>query len=243
MAIHKLDTQQVESESISRRNMLLEDFVHITSHNLQGPVSNLKSLLHAWDNTESPDVRQEIYSRAKLVINQLSDTLTYLIEELKIRDNKNIHYELVDFSQALQNAITLHSVQIDSSHAVINSDFSKMESVATSKKYMESILYNLLNNAIKYRHPGRRPEIFFSSSVLDHMVVIECSDNGLGFDVAKNQANLFRLQKTFHKHPKAKGVGLYLTRAHVEVLGGWMSVESQIDQGSTFKIFLPLKDE
>ena len=233
---------QAQTDSLSKRNKLLEDFVHITSHNLQGPVSNLESLLHAWENSDSDHQRQLIFEKAKKVIYNLSDTLKHLVHELEIRDGRYIHYEYVDFATTLRNTIDVHASQIESSNAIVQFDFGNVKGCFLSRKYAESIFYNLLNNALKY-HSEKQPQVYFKSYIMDRMVVLECRDNGLGFDVVKNQSNLFRLQKTFHNHPKAKGVGLYLTKAQVEAMGGWLSVESQINVGSTFKVFLPFRHE
>ena len=54
--------------------------------------------------------------------------------------------------------------------------------------------------------------------------------------VAVNDGALYELNKTFHIHPESKGVGLYITKTQVEALGGQISVESEVNKGTTFKI-------
>jgi sensor histidine kinase regulating citrate/malate metabolism len=66
--------------------------------------------------------------------------------------------------------------------------------------------------------------------------VLIVSDNGLGIDLKEHGKEIFGLNKVFHKHPNAKGVGLFLTKAQVEGMGGTITVESMVDVGT--KIFL-----
>jgi sensor histidine kinase regulating citrate/malate metabolism len=63
-------------------------------------------------------------------------------------------------------------------------------------------------------------------------------DNGLGIDLKKHGHRLFGLNNTFHRHPDSKGVGLYMTKTQIEAIGGSITVVSEEDKGTTFKIIL-----
>ena len=65
-------------------------------------------------------------------------------------------------------------------------------------------------------------------------ILLTVKDNGLGLDLKKHQSNLFKIRKVFHRHPDAKGFGLYITKAQVEAMKGRIWVESVPDVGSTF---------
>jgi signal transduction histidine kinase len=69
------------------------------------------------------------------------------------------------------------------------------------------------------------------------------SDNGLGIDLALHQNNIFNLYKRFHTHVDGKGMGLYLVKTQVTALGGKIEVESKVNVGTTFKVFLRNVDE
>jgi hypothetical protein len=100
-----------------------------------------------------------------------------------------------------------------------------------------SILYNLISNAIKYRTPGRRPEITISTNV-DSKYMIRIQDNGLGIDLKNHGDDLFKLYKRFHYHTEGKGLGLYLVKLQAEALGGSVHVTSDVNRGTTFTIYL-----
>lgn len=103
---------------------------------------------------------------------------------------------------------------------------------------MESIFYNLISNAIKYRHPDQRPYIRIKSDLNGDYVQINVAGNGLGIDLKAHKNNLFSLHKRFHYHVDGKGLGLYLVKTQLEALGGKIDVRSMEGEGSVFSFFI-----
>jgi signal transduction histidine kinase len=133
--------------------------------------------------------------------------------------------------------------EIDETNADIMADFSAIEMIHSVKPYIDSILMNLVSNAIKYRHPKRKPIITISTEQYKNYVCLSVQDNGLGIDLMKHKDKLFRLYSRFHSHVEGKGMGLYLVKTQVEALGGKVEVTSEVNHGITFKIFLQMKME
>ena len=102
---------------------------------------------------------------------------------------------------------------------------------------MDSILYNLITNAIKYRHPDRAPVISIKTEKLESEVCLIVCDNGLGIDMNLYQDKLFNLYSRFHFHVDGKGMGLYLVKSHLVAMGGRIEIQSQVDKGSTFRAY------
>jgi signal transduction histidine kinase len=98
-------------------------------------------------------------------------------------------------------------------------------------------MLNLLSNAMKYRSPKRIPVIHFQTADINGEITMKVSDNGLGIDLKKHGNSLFGLNKTFHDHAEAKGVGLYITKKQIEAMGGYISAESKVEKGTTFTVF------
>ncbi|WP_437371467.1 sensor histidine kinase [Maribacter litoralis] len=122
--------------------------------------------------------------------------------------------------------------------AIINFDFSQVKNVNYNPIYLESIFLNLISNAIKYRSPDRVPKIFISSKQENEKTLLEFKDNGVGIDLKSHGHKLFGLNKVFHKHPEAKGIGLFITKAQILAMGGSITVESEVNVGSTFFVTL-----
>jgi sensor histidine kinase regulating citrate/malate metabolism len=95
---------------------------------------------------------------------------------------------------------------------------------------------NLLSNAIKYRSPDQVSEISFSTRKENEKIILKVSDNGLGIDLKKYGHHVFKLRKTFHKHPESRGIGLFMIKNQIESLGGEISIESAENLGTTFTI-------
>jgi signal transduction histidine kinase len=65
-------------------------------------------------------------------------------------------------------------------------------------------------------------------------VILKFKDNGIGIDIEKYKDKLFKLYQRFHDNPDGKGLGLYLVKSQLEVLGGSIAVESEVGKGTTF---------
>jgi signal transduction histidine kinase len=105
-------------------------------------------------------------------------------------------------------------------------------------KHLRSIIYNLLSNAIKYRHPARVPDVQLRAAHRGDHVVLEVQDNGLGL-TPQQQGKLFGIFSRLHTHVEGTGVGLYTVKRIVENGGGTITVQSQPDVGTTFRVTFP----
>ena len=113
------------------------------------------------------------------------------------------------------------------------------KSIFSIRGFIHSIIYNIISNAIKYKSPERKPEIQVKIYQEDNNIILIIADNGLGIDLPHQRDKVFGLYKRFHFHTEGKGVGLYTVKTQVEILGGKIDVQSDVDKGTTFKISLP----
>ena len=97
-------------------------------------------------------------------------------------------------------------------------------------------MMNLVSNAIKYRHPERQPKIKIRTYFKNGRPCLEISDNGRGIDLQTYGNKLFGLNQTFHGNRDARGIGLYITKNHIENMGGTIEAESNLNIGTSFKV-------
>ena len=71
---------------------------------------------------------------------------------------------------------------------------------------------------------------------MGHSIALVFKDNGLGFNLEKQKDQIFGLYKRFHLHTEGRGMGLYMVKTQVEMLGGKVYVESRLNQGATFTL-------
>lgn len=170
----------------------------------------------------------------KPVVNHLMEVFNELVESIQVKQDTGIVSEKLSLKNCLERTTIGLKTQIMEYQATITSDFSLAPTVSFPHKYLESVFTNLISNALKYRSPKRNPKIFVKSSPISGATLISFSDNGLGIDLERHKQHLFKIRKTFHKHPDAKGFGLFMIKTQVEAMGGEIWVESRPDIGSTF---------
>ena len=226
------------NQHLENKNRQLSSFAHIVSHNLRAPVSNLIVLKDFYKESTELNDKAMLFSKVEIVIDRLNLTLNELIDSLKIQGNKDIIFDTVTFDTLFAKILAIFDIQILDSKAVVTANFCEAPTIEYPKLYLESILLNLLSNAIRYRAPNRITQIHFRTEIKNNEIILIVTDNGLGIDLKKYGHKLFGLNNTFHRHPNSKGVGLFMTKTQIEAVGGSINVESEVDKGSTFKIIL-----
>ena len=104
------------------------------------------------------------------------------------------------------------------------------------KLFLESILYNLISNALKFQHKVHKPKVRLRKFLSEDGVALEVEDNGVGMDLSKVGMDLFKFKKIFHRHFDSRGIGLFMVKYQVEALGGKISAASTPAHGSRFAV-------
>jgi PAS domain S-box-containing protein len=230
------EKQSVLVKQLSAQNTQLLDFCNIVSHNLRGPLINMSMLVSFIEESNDPDEIKLLVSKLSPVIESLNTTFNELVESIQVRQNLEIESEIVVLKDTLQRALDGLEMEIERSDAEISVDLDKAPTVNFPPKYLNSIFHNLISNALKYRSPNRQLRIEIKTRRNAESVILTVKDNGLGLDLEKHKDSVFKIGKVFHKHPNAKGLGLYMTKAQVEAMGGKIWVESAPEEGATFFI-------
>ncbi len=217
------------------QNTQLADFAQITSHNLRAPVSNLNALLGFYNDSDEEE-KAILVKKFQMVTNHLTTTLNTLVEAIKVRSDHEKEREDIKFDDVLKSTTEILAGEIIETKAIIKTDFSKVQIINYNKIYLESIFLNLLSNTLRYRSKDRIPEIYIESAINNSQVVLKISDNGLGINLDRHGHKIFGLNQVFHRHPDAKGIGLYMTKTQIEAMGGTIAVSSKVNEGTTFTI-------
>lgn len=222
-------------EILTFQNRQLLDFCNIVSHNLRSPLVNMSMLIGFIEESSDEEERRVYIEKLKPVIDGLNETFEELVESIQIRQDSEIKSDKIDIKESFEKIIAGFEGQIIQSEAIIETDFSQAPTIYYPTKYWYSVLQNLISNAIKYRSPDRRLTIKIKAEpISDNKILLSVQDNGLGIDLKRHQNNIFKIRKVFHRHPDAKGFGLFITKTQVEAMKGKIWVESVPDVGSTF---------
>jgi len=230
------DKQTMLLAKLSQKNVQLTDFCNIVSHNLRAPLVNVAMLSEFIENCIDANERKQLISSLNNVLDNLNSTFNELVESIQIQEDPEVTSEHIQINKYLQRTMESLEPDIVRSGATFSIDIENAPTIHYPVTYFNSILHNLISNALKYRSPERKPEIGISSYRKGNSVYLSVADNGLGIDMQKHKNNFFKIGKVFHHHPDAKGFGLYMIKAHIEALGGKIWVESAPDKGATFFI-------
>jgi signal transduction histidine kinase len=222
-----------------QRNDQLEQYAYITAHNLRGPVARLKGLIFLFDKLEGTNKEnRDVFGKIARSAHEMDDVLTDMNAILEVKTNAQGRTAFVKIGAALEKAREALQDKIIDARPQIEVEL-RVEEVYGNPAYMEGIFENLLDNSMKYRSAKRELQIGIISRKDKGQVVIEVKDNGIGIDMKRSAGKIFRLYQRFHEHGEGKGLGLYLVKTQVEAMGGSISIESEVDVGTTLSISLP----
>lgn len=237
---HKKKQEEERNKLLSNMtasNHRLKQQNYVTAHDLRAPVSNLLAIFSLIDTStiKSPETL-EFFSFLKEASQNLKKTLDEYVDSLSKSDDfeesiseTNINEVLGEVQQSLYSLIK-------DSNTTFETNFDAFNTTYFYRPYMESIFLNLITNSIKYSHPKRDPEITIQSKIIEGKKLLTFSDNGRGFNADKEKDKVFQLNQKFHENEDAKGIGLYLVYNHMKAMGGNITVESKVNEGTTFTL-------
>lgn len=234
------NSQLIETnKELIRHNNELQQFSYTISHNLRGPLASINGLISLVETNELSSTNLEIFKRLKDSVSTLESTIKDLSNIIDIRnDITRIRQRLV-LKKEIKDILTLLNKEIDEKKVKVITQFEEHPYLYSVRPMLNSILYNLISNAIKYRSPDKDPIIRVSSASQEGNSIIVIEDNGLGIDLDNFGDKVFGMYKRFHTHTDGKGLGLFLVKLQVEALGGKIDVESQLQKGTKFTITFP----
>lgn len=235
----ELEREKITSDLI-QRNKDLQQFAYIVSHNLRSPVANIIGISNIiTDNKKvAKSDLEKLVDGLSSSTRKLDDVIKDLNYILQIRQEVTERKEMVSFSQLTRDIKMSIDAMITRENVIIKTDFSDIDDFFTLKSYLNSIFYNLISNSIKYRSAENSPLIEIRSKKAKNKIIIMFKDNGIGIDLKNNEDKVFGLYKKFHPHMEGKGMGLYLVKTQVEMLGGKIEIKSEVNKGTEFVIEL-----
>lgn len=232
------------NRQLTRTNADLDTFIYTASHDLKTPISNIEGLVLALredlalpasqaDLAGLLDLMQRDVERFKRTIAHLTD-LTKL-QQAHLPSGPAEEVALAPLIAAVRADLR---PQLEAVGGELLVDVAACPKVACAEKNLRSVVFNLLSNALKYRHPARPPRVVLRSYAVADYRVLEVQDNGLGFDLHQ-RAKVFGLFQRLHDHVEGSGVGLFVVQKILDNAGGRIDVDSQLGVGSTFRAYFP----
>lgn len=236
-------TLRKQNEELVKINQELDSFVYSVSHNLRAPLMSVLGLLKlAKIEVERAEADTSVllgyFSMMEYSINKLDDTLKEILDYSR-NARSEIRIEKVDINAVLADGFERLKYHEGSDQIQKTLDI-RDECPFYSDPYRLTVVFNnLISNAIKYRDLRKKNQyINISATINEAIARIEFSDNGIG--IAKElQEKIFDMFYRATERSEGAGLGLYIVRETIEKLGGRISTESTLGNGTTFVLEIP----
>jgi two-component system phosphate regulon sensor histidine kinase PhoR len=229
-----------EQEKLIAEHELLLDTI---AHDIKNPLATLGMTIELFKKLpeKGMDKFPVLLGKVESSLDKLKKIVHDLVQSRLQEHRYQAVEEMLDLENILEDVRFTLASQIQEHGAKIKTDIGISE-VTFARRKLRSIIYNLINNALKYSSAGRIPEIFIKSYTEDNFLVVSISDNGIGIS-PENHLSIFEKFKRVKSSVEGTGIGLYLVKEILETSGGKITVESEPDKGSTFRVFLQLNKD
>jgi signal transduction histidine kinase len=221
-----------------------DQFVDTATHELRTPLANIKAYAETLALADVIDVEQQkqflntINSEATRLARFVDDLLSVSSMEL---GSLSLNKQVTDFARMLNEVVAKVRPQIEEKQQTFEVKFpEKLPEPELDKDKIAAVLVNLLGNAVKYTPEGGR--VTFRVNVTDQQIEISIEDTGVGIapdELGKVFEKFFRSSDPRVQEQTGTGIGLALAQEVVRLHGGQITVESELNKGSTFTVLLP----
>ncbi|WP_111623957.1 sensor histidine kinase [Arenibacter echinorum] len=219
------------------RNAQLMEYNNIVAHNLRAPTTSISALVSMLEEAKDYEESKSYFPKLQKIthaINTLVDDLLIYVRILN--DDDQVKLENIALEPLLEATLDLHVETLDNETIEVKTDLTAWNEIKFSRIYLQSVIQNLISNAIKYRDPNKRSVIIIRTLWEDDKKVLVVEDNGVGVDLNRYGSDIFKLYKRFHRGLSGKGMGLFLVKTQLESLNANIEVNSELGKGTTFKI-------
>ncbi len=237
---------QLYSDRLKKSNIELEQFAYTASHDLQEPLrkiqffgERLKTNYSSLLDEKAREYIERINNAGIRMSNFIRDLLQYSRVTTKARP-----FETVDLNQIIKEVLSDLEIIINETKAEIKCEI--IPAIDADPLQMKQLFQNIIGNAIKYHRPNVFPLIIIDYKIHDgeigNFLAIIIQDNGIGFE-EKYSEQIFGLFQRLHGRNEyaGTGIGLAICKKIVEKHGGTISAHGKENEGATFYINLPLK--
>jgi signal transduction histidine kinase len=219
------------------------------THEFKTPISSI-SIAAQMLNDDSVRKSPEMLKHVSGVINDETKRLRFQVEkvlQLSLFDRKNatMRLEEEDANASIYSVINTFKLKVEKYGGKIDANLDAEDPIINvDRMHFTNVIFNLLDNAVKYRREDVPPELVVTTVNPDEdHIQITVQDNGIGMkreDLRKIFEKFYRVSTGNRHDVKGFGLGLAYVQKMIELFGGSIRAESEVNHGSKFIITLPL---
>ena len=227
-----------QEKLIAEHEMLLDTI----AHDIKSPLTSLRLTIELLKQVPEKGMERfpVLLSKVESSMINMQKIINDLSDARWQQHKYQAQEELLNFEHIIEDVRLTLAPQIEESKAIIRTAVEVSEITFVRRK-LRSVVYNLVNNAIKYQVQDRRPEIAIKTTAEDGFMVISIADNGMGIP-EKDFKSIFGKYERLADNVEGTGIGLYLVKEIITNAGGHITVESVVGQGSVFRVYLKLDE-
>ncbi|MBE5737661.1 MAG: HAMP domain-containing histidine kinase [Clostridiales bacterium] len=223
---------------LQKNEVLKTDFISNVSHEIKTPlavIQNYATLLS--DDSLDAEMRKSYSKTLISASKRITDLITNILKLNKL-ENQEIQEkpQLFNLTDSLSESVVGFETLIENKNIELNCDFDDLY-IFSSKSLLEIVWNNLISNAIKFTPNGGSIDITLKRKASDAQISVKDTGCGMSSEVGARIFEKFYQGDTSHS-TQGNGLGLALVKKVIDILGGEITVQSQVDKGSTFTILL-----
>ena len=228
-------------DNLNLHNQMRKEFSANVSQELKTPLTSISGYAEIMANGIAKEednklFAQKIYDESQNLINKIND----IIKISKLDENRiDLEYQRINYSQLINNCINKLEKFIEDKHIKVN--FTSKEIYGFAIVYvMEDIIYNLIQNAIKYNKNNGKVDIDIKQDRKN--VIITIADTGIGIsdmDIDRIYERFFRSDRSHSSNIEGSGLGLAIVKHGINLHNGTITCDSKLNVGTTFTLSIP----
>lgn len=235
----KLKRRSARQNELDKLQKVIDQFINSCSHSMRGPLKTIEGLVNLLQtNNLGEGEVQELLNFIKVNTGKMENMLDEM-EMFMENTNRDLNLHAVSFKSLAEGVLeefkdTVAQGSIDVSLKVVQHN-----AFYTDQNRLRIALYNLIQNAFEYQKedsPHKKVSIYISVSIASCTIAI--ADNGIGMD-NETQANIFDIFSRGSEKSNGFGLGLYVAHEIIEKLKGNVTVNSEVNVGSKFMVWIP----
>ncbi|MGB1242843.1 MAG: tetratricopeptide repeat protein [Chitinophagales bacterium] len=229
-----------QNQRLQQYNRELKQYAFIVAHDLKEPLCNITGFSTLLNSKYKNQLNKEVIELLKYIEggahymhNLLEDLLKYTtlyFDEDKVTK--------LNTNKALQKILTQLQPSIESTKATI--EVETLPNISIEPKHFQWLMIQLIENALKFRHPDKPCHIHIHTYKKHNRQYIEVKDNGIGIEAEQRQKIFLIFQRLHKQNYDGTGIGLAICKKIISLYNGEIGLQSKVGEGTSFFFSLPI---
>ncbi len=233
-----MENLNVMAAALGHSEILKEDFISNVSHELKTPLSVIRSYATLLGESDLSEEERQRYARTLSgACERLAGLITNILQLNKLENRElRMRSEPFDLTEALAQSVLQYEERIEQKELELTCELAPV-TLCSCRDYLDLVWSNLLSNAIKFTEPGGRISVHLKREGERAVVTVTDSGCGISPEVGARIFEKFYQVESSHTG-EGNGLGLALVKRVIDMLGGEITVKSELGKGSSFTVVL-----